>query len=173
MGLRFRKSFKIGPARMTFSKSGVSKSIGMKGLRVTRTAKGKTKTTFSIPGSGLSYTSESGGRKKRSTTKLYKTNSTETFSAVRGQSVSPNVRETNAVKWPANPPKPPKSPKLYLPCGIFLAILGVFMLFFFWPFGMLSLGIGIYYITCGPKIYSKLVENYKAVHPEFDENKNA
>ena len=64
MGLRFRKSFKAGPLRFTMSKSGISSSVGVKGFRVTRTAKGKTRTTASIPGTGISYVKESGGLKQ-------------------------------------------------------------------------------------------------------------
>lgn len=60
VGVRARKSFKAGPARMTFSKSGVSTSVGVKGVRVGKMANGKTRTTLSVPGTGISYVSESG-----------------------------------------------------------------------------------------------------------------
>lgn len=50
MGLRYRKTFKAGPLRITASKSGVSTSIGGKGARITKIASGKTRTTLSIPG---------------------------------------------------------------------------------------------------------------------------
>lgn len=56
MSVRFRKSKKIGPLRVTLSKSGVSTSIGTKGARVTRRADGRVQTTASIPGTGVSYT---------------------------------------------------------------------------------------------------------------------
>lgn len=59
MGVRARKSFKAGPARVTFSKSGVSTSVGVKGVRVGKMANGKTRTTLSVPGTGISYVSES------------------------------------------------------------------------------------------------------------------
>lgn len=55
MGFRFRKSINIGPLRINFSKSGVSFSIGVKGFRITRSAKGNTSATVSIPGTGISY----------------------------------------------------------------------------------------------------------------------
>lgn len=55
MGLRFRKSIHIGPLRINFSKSGVGLSVGAKGFRVGRSAKGKTTATVSLPGTGLSY----------------------------------------------------------------------------------------------------------------------
>ena len=55
MGLRFRKSINIGPLRINFSKSGVGFSLGVKGFRVGRSAKGKKTATVSIPGTGISY----------------------------------------------------------------------------------------------------------------------
>ncbi len=59
MGLKFRKSINLGGGfRANISKSGVGFSWGKKGFRITKTAKGKVKTTTSIPGTGLSYTQE-------------------------------------------------------------------------------------------------------------------
>ena len=55
MGLRFRKSINIGPLRINISKSGIGFSLGVKGFRVGRSAKGKMTATASIPGTGLSY----------------------------------------------------------------------------------------------------------------------
>lgn len=43
MGIRARKTFKAGPVRMTVSKSGVSTSVGVKGVRVGKMANGKTR----------------------------------------------------------------------------------------------------------------------------------
>ena len=57
MGFRFRKSVNLGGVRFTASKSGVSTSIGGKGFRVTKHANGKISSTASIPGTGVSYTS--------------------------------------------------------------------------------------------------------------------
>lgn len=62
MGMRFRKSKNIGPVRFTVSKSGISASIGVKGLRVTKLANGRVRTTASVPGTGISYVKESKGR---------------------------------------------------------------------------------------------------------------
>lgn len=61
MGLRFRKSFSIGPVRINLSKSGVGYSIGGKGLRVTKKAKGGVRATASIPGTGISYVKDFDG----------------------------------------------------------------------------------------------------------------
>ena len=58
MGLRVRKSFKVGPMRVNVSKSGVGYSVGTKGVRVTKKASGVTRTTVSVPGTGVSYVKE-------------------------------------------------------------------------------------------------------------------
>ena len=55
MGLRFRKSFTFGPLRINLSKSGIGISLGVKGFRISRSAKGKMTATASLPGTGLSY----------------------------------------------------------------------------------------------------------------------
>lgn len=55
MGFRFRKSINIGPLRINFSKSGVGYSVGGKGFRWTKKANGGTRTTTTIPGTGISY----------------------------------------------------------------------------------------------------------------------
>ena len=64
MGLRYRKSINLGGGfRVNLSKSGVGYSFGGKGYRVTKTAKGTTRRTASIPGTGISYVSETGKKK--------------------------------------------------------------------------------------------------------------
>lgn len=60
MGFRYRKSIKLpGGFRINLSKSGIGYSWGVKGYRVAKTAKGTTRTTASIPGTGISYVQES------------------------------------------------------------------------------------------------------------------
>ncbi|WP_409270109.1 DUF4236 domain-containing protein [Neobacillus sp. SCS-31] len=67
MGLRFRKSFKIAPGvRMTVGKTGVGVSVGGRGLRYSVHSSGRRTSTAGIPGSGLSYSSSSGGRAYKS-----------------------------------------------------------------------------------------------------------
>lgn len=61
MGLRFRKSINLGPLRINLSKSGVGFSVGVKGFRVGRSAKGKNTATVSLPGTGLSYVQDLDG----------------------------------------------------------------------------------------------------------------
>lgn len=59
MGFRYRKSVKSGPFRVNLSKSGVGYSVGVKGFRFTKKASGGTRTTTSIPGTGISYVKDS------------------------------------------------------------------------------------------------------------------
>jgi hypothetical protein len=57
MGFRFRKSY--GKFfRINLSKTGVGYSVGIKGARYTKMANGRNRTTFSAPGTGLSYVTE-------------------------------------------------------------------------------------------------------------------
>lgn len=75
MGWRFRKSKNIGPLRLTLSKKGIGASVGVKGFRVTKTASGRTRTTASVPGTGLSYVTErtntqAGGKMKKKNKKV-------------------------------------------------------------------------------------------------------
>lgn len=66
MGFKFRKSVKMGPVRVNMSKSGIGYSVGGKGMRVTKKAGGGTRTTVGVPGTGISYSSDS---KKKSSAK--------------------------------------------------------------------------------------------------------
>lgn len=54
MAFRFRKSIKLGPLRINFSKSGVGYSVGNKFYRVTKKANGGIRTTATLPGTGIS-----------------------------------------------------------------------------------------------------------------------
>lgn len=64
MGLKFRKSINLGGGfRINLSKSGVGYSWGIPGYRITKTANGRTRKTYSIPGTGISYVDEKGRRK--------------------------------------------------------------------------------------------------------------
>lgn len=68
MGFRFRKSIKAGPVRINLSKSGVGYSVGGKGFRYTKKAGGGTRTTVSIPGTGISHVSETANKKTTAST---------------------------------------------------------------------------------------------------------
>lgn len=63
MGFRFRRSINLGGGfKINLSKSGIGYGWGTKGYRISRTAHGTTRRTYSIPGTGISYVSESGSR---------------------------------------------------------------------------------------------------------------
>lgn len=80
MGLRFRKSKNYGPFRINFSKSGVGFSIGGKGFRYTKMANGRTRKTYSLPGTGISYVEESSKKEK---TQNINTNSKDNLNALK------------------------------------------------------------------------------------------
>lgn len=66
MGFRYRKSINLGGGfRVNISKSGVGYSWGVKGARITKTARGTTRRTLSIPGTGISYSEETRNNKRR------------------------------------------------------------------------------------------------------------
>ncbi|WP_099222164.1 DUF4236 domain-containing protein [Listeria costaricensis] len=57
--MRFRKSINLGGGfRVNISNSGVGYSWGVKGVRITKTARGTTRKTFTIPGTGISHVEE-------------------------------------------------------------------------------------------------------------------
>lgn len=61
MAFRFRKSFRIAPGvRVNLSRSGVSTTLGGRGLSVNVSRRG-TRMTAGIPGTGLSYHARGGG----------------------------------------------------------------------------------------------------------------
>lgn len=65
MGLRYRKSINLGGGfKINLSKSGVGYSWGVKGARVTKTSRGTTRTTLSIPGTGISHVTETSNKAK-------------------------------------------------------------------------------------------------------------
>lgn len=64
MGMRIRKTLNVGPAKITASKSGLSSSVGVKGVRIGKMSNGRTQTTVSVPGTGVSYVHDVGGKKK-------------------------------------------------------------------------------------------------------------
>ena len=68
MGFRFRKSVGKGPFRMTISKSGIGYSIGGKGARFTKKAGGGTRSTLSIPGTGINHVKDYPSKKNKTKT---------------------------------------------------------------------------------------------------------
>lgn len=57
MGLNFRKSINLGKGfKLNIGKGSIGISGGVKGARVSMNSKGRKTATFSIPGTGISYT---------------------------------------------------------------------------------------------------------------------
>lgn len=166
MGLRFRKSVKLGKGvKLNFGKKSAGVSFGGRHGGVSINSRSGARGRVSLPGTGISYSTKlTGGKKKPAASS--RPARAKTSSRVSVQ--APAAHDAKSVKS-ANPPKPPKSPKVYLVCGIIMVPLGLLMLFLFWPLGVFFTALGVYYIACGPKIYSGLVEKYKAVHPEYEE----
>ena len=63
MGWRYRKSTKIGPFRLNFSKSGIGWSVGFGHYRRTKMANGRIRRTVTMP-FGVSYVEETKGSGK-------------------------------------------------------------------------------------------------------------
>ena len=65
MGLRFRKSFKVAPGvKVNLNKKSAGITLGTKGAHFTVNTSGKRTASVGIPGTGLSYSTSSGGKKK-------------------------------------------------------------------------------------------------------------
>lgn len=132
MGTRFRKSKKIAPGvTLNFNKGSASISIGPKGLKKTFSTTGKTTTTVGIPGTGISYSSSSGGQ-----------------------------RDGLAFAPTAERPTSPKSKAVALLLCIFLGFLGAHRFYvgkagtgvlWFFTAGMFMIGwiVDIFTIACG------------------------
>ena len=93
MGTRFRKSVKLGPFRINFSKSGVGWSVGNRYARYTRKANGGARVTTTLPGTGISHVEELGRTQS----------SAPRPSAVPAQTSTP--QEPEAPRWKEPPPE--------------------------------------------------------------------
>lgn len=72
-----------------------------------------------------------------------------------------------AERLAKNPPKPPKSPAIYQVMGGAFVALGLVLLLLFWPLGIAVAAYGIWWIVSARKVYSGMVNRYRAAHPEF------
>lgn len=100
MGFRFRKSIKAGPIRINLSKSGIGYSVGTKGLRYTKKANGGTRTTYSIPGTGLSYVTETGSKKEKAMEKKKASNTSATPKTASESSISASGTQQTSIYCP-------------------------------------------------------------------------
>ena len=62
MGWRFSRSISLGPLRINLSKRGVGASVGAGPFRIGRSASGRNYGSARIPGTGISYRTESSER---------------------------------------------------------------------------------------------------------------
>jgi hypothetical protein len=65
MGLRFRRSLRIAPGvRLNLNRRSVGLSAGVRGARYSINSDGRRTRSVGIPGTGLSYRTQSGGRRR-------------------------------------------------------------------------------------------------------------
>ena len=113
MGFSYRKSVKMGPFRVTASKSGISYSAGVKGVRVTKRANGKVQTTLSAPGTGIRYTTTSGtkGKAKRSAATPPPAAKRSVPAPKAASHPSPSAPKAVSAPKPPRDRRPPRPPK--------------------------------------------------------------
>lgn len=129
MGFRFRKSFKIAPGvRVNFGKKSTSISVGGKGFRKTYSSSGRTTTSIGIPGTGLSYSTSTGGSKRGSSKKSARR---KTFPSVQQHAHSSVFQRDNY------------SAKTYKICGIALQVLSPLLFISGIVIALLYLWVGI------------------------------
>lgn len=146
MGMRFRKSIKLGGGtKLNLSKSGVGISTGVKGFRVSRNTSGRSRVTASLPGTGLSYTKEYGSSGSFGNSQTPTTHYSHSYSS-GGSAPSGG--------GPEKKDKPPffQRPGVILLLLIFLAPVGIFLMWRYmpqWKTGMkvaLSILFGLVFI---------------------------
>ena len=124
MGLRFRKSKKVGPFRVNISQKGVGWSVGVPGLRYTKKAGGGSRVTASVPGTGLSYVKESSGSNQRKKPRI-----------AEGNTAKLNAAKPSASRMPVpspelTEPQPPQNGGKKTGHGCLWWVMAIF----FWPF---------------------------------------
>ncbi|NLG87185.1 MAG: DUF4236 domain-containing protein [Firmicutes bacterium] len=127
MGWRFRRSIKIGKGtRINISKSGVGMSVGGKVLRAGVGPRGAYR-TLRVPGTGLYHMEYLGTGKQKGSTK----------------------QDNNEVIVGTTSLPPELAPKVRA-MGCLTVVLSLFLLFVWWPAGLLAFGISIYLRTNTP-----------------------
>ena len=102
MGWRYRKSINVGLGfRINISKSGIGYSWGGPGYRKTWKADGGTRTTYSIPGTGISYVEETRSQRTQNG-KLPRANSMERYNLENSQTYSVVNGKIDALSTPEN-----------------------------------------------------------------------
>lgn len=102
MGWRIHKSVNLGLGfRINISKSGIGYSWGVPGYRKTVKANGGTRTTYSIPGTGVSYIEESNPGNLQSQ-KLPRANSMERYNLENSKEYAVVNGKIDAISTPEN-----------------------------------------------------------------------
>lgn len=102
MGWRYRKSINVGLGfRINISKSGIGYSWGGPGYRKTWKADGGIRTTYSIPGTGISYVEETHSQRAQYG-KLPRANSMERYNLENSQTYSVVNGRIDALSTPEN-----------------------------------------------------------------------
>lgn len=124
MGLRFRKSKKVGPFRVNISQKGVGWSVGVPGLRYTKKAGGGSRVTASVPGTGISYVKESGGSNQRKKPRIAEGNTAKL------NAVKPSASRMPVPSPELTEPQPPQNGGKKTGHGCLWWVMAIF----FWPF---------------------------------------
>jgi hypothetical protein len=91
MGWRYRKSINLGLGfRINLSKSGIGYSWGFPGYRVTKMANGGNRTTYSLPGTGISYVEQSGRNSRNNNSDGLFVGETESFNNIPMEELKKN-----------------------------------------------------------------------------------
>lgn len=91
MGLRFRKSIKLGKHfSVNLSPKGIGYSYGVKGARHSVSADGRHRTTYSVPGTGLTYTTSNNSSSHKSASHTSKNITTPYARQTSGKAPSNN-----------------------------------------------------------------------------------
>jgi len=94
MGLRFRKSINVAPGvKLNLNKKSASITVGTKVAHYTVNSNGKKTASAGIPGTGLSYVSQTGGSKKQKTKTDIKSNSSPAPKNKSNSSTSPSKKK--------------------------------------------------------------------------------
>ncbi len=96
MGFKFRKSFKIAPGiKFNVNKKSVGFTFGKRGAHFTINSKGKRTTSIGIPGTGLSYTSSSGGKKSSKKQTVKQQNNIEVNNSIENKGTNQTAYHKN------------------------------------------------------------------------------
>lgn len=93
MGWRFRKVFRQGPFRSTFSKQGVGWSVGISGFRFGVSANGHRHISMGIPGTGLYWFKNLDSKPQSPVSSSQQVEQTDTSSMSSQLSSTPSLTE--------------------------------------------------------------------------------